>query len=114
MRPTGHDMRTGRGTNPDGLLQASVRPVGVVEVFVLPQHGHKVALVPYQSPVGQFAPAGADPPFHDRVHSGRLDGGADDPGARGTEDLIERGGEAGVPVMIMNLTRVPASARSMS
>jgi hypothetical protein len=24
-----------------------VRPVGVVEVFVLPQHGHKVALVPY-------------------------------------------------------------------
>ena len=27
-----------------GLLQGSVRPVGVVEVFVLPQHGHKVAL----------------------------------------------------------------------
>ena len=64
-----------------GLLQGSVRPVGVVEVFVLPQHGHKVALVPYQSPVEQFAAAAADPPFHDRVHSGRLDGGADDPGA---------------------------------
>jgi hypothetical protein len=28
-----------------GLLQGSVRPVGVAEVFVLPQHGHQVALV---------------------------------------------------------------------
>jgi hypothetical protein len=27
---------------------------------------------------------------------GRLDGGADDPGARSTEDLIERGGEGPV------------------
>src|SRR5713226_1906661 len=45
-----------------GLLQGSVRPVGVVEVFVLPQHGHKVALVTYQSPVEQFAAAAADPP----------------------------------------------------
>ncbi len=63
-----------------GLLQGSVRPVGVVEVLILPQHGHKVALVPYQAPVEQFAAAAADPPFHDRVHSGRLDGGADDPG----------------------------------
>jgi|ERR1022692_1001007 hypothetical protein len=43
-----------------GLLQGSVRPVGVVEVFVLPQHGHKVALVPYQSPVEQFAAAASD------------------------------------------------------
>ena len=74
-----------------GLLQGSVSPVGVAEVFALPQHGHRVALVPYRSPVEQFAAPAADPPFHDRVHSGRLDGGADDPDARGTEDLIERG-----------------------
>src|ERR1022692_2042866 len=72
-----------------GLLQGSVRPVGVVEVFVLPQHGHKVALVPYQSPVEQFAAAASD--SMTEFISGRLDGGADDPGARGTEDLIERG-----------------------
>ncbi len=45
-----------------------------------PQHGHNVPLVPYQGPVEQGAAAAADPPFHDRVHSGRLDGGADDPG----------------------------------
>src|SRR5450432_338381 len=50
-----------------GLLQGAVRPVGAVEVFVLPQHGYKVALVPYQSPVEQFAAATADPPFHDRI-----------------------------------------------
>jgi hypothetical protein len=31
-----------------GLLQGSVRPMGVAEVVVLPQHGHQVALVPYQ------------------------------------------------------------------
>jgi hypothetical protein len=46
-----------------GLLQGSVRPAGVVEVFVLPQHGHQVALVPYQGPVEQFAAAAADPPL---------------------------------------------------
>jgi hypothetical protein len=44
-----------------GLLQGSGGPVGVVEVFVLPQRGHKVALVPYQGPVGQFA---AQLPIH--------------------------------------------------
>jgi hypothetical protein len=53
-----------------GLLQGSVRPVGVVEVFVLPQHGHKVALVPYQSPAEQFAAATADPPFHNEFIRG--------------------------------------------
>jgi len=55
-----------------GLVQGSVRPMGVVEVFVLPQHGHKVALVPHQSPVEQLDP--------------RLDGmlrGAQDPDAAG-------------------------------
>jgi hypothetical protein len=52
-----------------------------------------VALVPYQGPVQQLAPAAADPPFHDRVHSRRLNGGADDPGVSGLEDRVERGGE---------------------
>src|SRR5215467_1821258 len=33
-----------------GLVQGSVRPVRVVEVLVLAQHGHQVALVPYQGP----------------------------------------------------------------
>src|SRR5216684_799546 len=34
-----------------------------------------------------------------RFHSRRLDSGADDPDTSGLEDGVERGGEAGVPVM---------------
>ena len=81
------------------LAQGAVRPMRVVEVLVLPQDGHQVALVPDQGPVQQLTPAAADPAFHDRVHSRRLDRGAEDPGASGVEDGVERGGEAGVPVM---------------
>jgi hypothetical protein len=66
-----------------------------------------VALVPYQSPAEQCAAAAADPRFHDRIRSRRLDGGADDPDVRGTEDLIERGGEAGVPVTNHELDPCP-------
>jgi len=72
-----------------GLLQGAVRPVGVVEVFVLPQHGHKVPLVPYQGPVEQFAAAAADPPFHDRVHPGRPDGAQYGPEPGAGESRIE-------------------------
>jgi hypothetical protein len=55
-----------------GRVQGTVRPVGVVEVLVLAQDGHQVALVPDQGPVQQLTPAGADPAFHDGVHSRRL------------------------------------------
>ncbi len=48
---------------------------------------------------GLLAPAAADPAFHDRVHSRRLNSGADDPGASGLEDGVERGGETAVAVM---------------
>jgi hypothetical protein len=50
-----------------GLLQGSVRPVGVAEILVLPQRGHQVPLVPDQRPVQQLPPAAANPAFHDRV-----------------------------------------------
>jgi TOTE conflict system primase-like protein len=82
-----------------GLVQRAVRPVRVAEVLVLAQDGHQVALVPDQGPVQQLPPAAADPALHDRVHSRRLNTGADDPGASGPQDGVERGGEAGVPVM---------------
>jgi hypothetical protein len=38
-----------------GLVQGAVRPVGVVEGLVLPQHHHQVAQVPDQGPVLQHA-----------------------------------------------------------
>jgi hypothetical protein len=47
------------------------RRVRVVEVLVLVQRDHRVALIPDQGPVQQLSPAAADPPFHDRIHSRR-------------------------------------------
>src|SRR5437868_3850193 len=44
-----------------GLLEGSVRPVGVIEVFVVTQDGHQVPLVPDQGSVQQLAMAAADP-----------------------------------------------------
>src|SRR5258708_38091768 len=66
-----------------GLVQGAAWPGCVVEVLVLAQDGHQVALVPDQGPVQQLTPAAADPAVHDRVRSWRLKGGADDPDARG-------------------------------
>jgi hypothetical protein len=55
--------------------------------------------VPDQGAVQQLPPAAADLPFHDRIHSRRLDRGADDPDARGLEHCIERQRQTGVPVV---------------
>src|SRR5579862_8171973 len=63
-----------QGTQWRGLAQGAVRPVGIVEVLVLPQHRPQVALVPDQGPVQQLTPAAADPPLHDRIHPRRLNG----------------------------------------
>ena len=75
------------------------RPVSVVEVLVLAQDGHQVPLIPDQGPVEQLSAAAADPAFHDRVHPRRLDRRADHLDASGLEHCVERGGEAGVPVV---------------
>jgi hypothetical protein len=90
-----------------GLLQGPVRPVRAAEILLLPQHDHQVPLVPGQRPVRQLPSAAANPAFHDRVHPRRLDRGPDDPGAPGPENGVERGGEAGVPVMEHQLHPVP-------
>ena len=94
-----------------GLLKGAVRPVGIVEVFVLAQDGHQVSLVPDQGPVQQLTAAAADPPLHDRIHPRRLNGGADNPDASGLEHCVERGGEAGVPVMQHELHPRPGVLR---
>jgi hypothetical protein len=73
-----------------GLVQGAVRPLGVVEVLVLPQHHHQVALVPDQGPVQQLTSAAANPPLHDRIHSRCLNGGADDPDPVRAEVCPER------------------------
>jgi len=50
-----------------GLLEGSVRPVGIVKVLVHPQHHHQVTLVQDQGPVQQLTSAAANPPLHDRI-----------------------------------------------
>ena len=82
-----------------GLFQSAVRPVGVVEVLILPQHHHQVAQVPDQGLVQQLTPAAANPPLHDQIHYRCLNAGADDPDPGRLEHGIERLREAGVPVM---------------
>jgi hypothetical protein len=90
-----------------GLVQGAVRPVGVVEVLVLAQHGYQVVLVPDQRPVQQLASAAADPPLDDRIHPRRLNGGADNPDASGLEDFIECGGELASRSCSTNFTPRP-------
>ena len=76
-----------------------MRPVVVAGILVLAQHGHQVPLIPDQGVVQQLTPAAADPALHDRIHPRRLDRRADNPDASSPEHRVERGSEAGVPVM---------------
>jgi hypothetical protein len=90
----------------DLIGQRPVRPVSVVKDLIFAQDAHQVPLIPDQGPVKQLAAAAADLPFHDRIHPRRLNRGADNPDVGGLEHRVERGGEAGVPVM----QREPSSA----
>src|SRR6476646_4951932 len=81
-----------------GLAQGAVRTVRIAEILVLSQHHHQVVLIPDQGPVQQLTPAAANPPLHDRIHSGYLNAGADDPDPSRLEHGIERLREAGIPV----------------
>ena len=82
-----------------GIVQGPGRPVAVVEVLVFAQHSHQVPLVPDQGAVQHLAAAASDPAFHDRIHSRRLDRGADHPDAGDLEHCVDGGSEAGVPVV---------------
>src|SRR5690242_5271045 len=109
------DDAVGQRAERRGLVQGAVRPVHVVEVLVPAQDGHQVALVPDQGPVQQLAPAAADPAFHDRVHSRRLNRGAEDPWAT---PAWKTASNAAVKLASRscrtNFTLIPASSRSIS
>ncbi|WP_433441300.1 hypothetical protein [Nonomuraea sp. CA-141351] len=55
-------------------------------------------LVPDQRPVQQFAPAGPDPPLHDRIHPRYPDAALNDADASIDQHGVEGRGELGVPV----------------
>ena len=77
----------------DALGNALVRPGHVVVRLVFRQDGAQVALADDQHAVEELSAQGADKALADRIHARRLDSGAQDPGAGGLEDGVERGGE---------------------
>src|ERR1700681_1855166 len=50
-----------------GIGDALVRAVSIVELFEFVQGLERVSLVPDQRPIQEFAAAGLNPSFHDRV-----------------------------------------------
>ena len=77
----------------DALVDALVRPGGVVVLLVLGEDGAQVRLVQDQGPVEELTAQRADEALADRVHPRRLHGRAHDGGAGGLEDGIEGCGE---------------------
>jgi hypothetical protein len=76
------------------LRDALVRPGGVAVRLVSGQDGMQVVLLAEdQDAVQELAVQGADEALADRAHARRLDSGAQDPGAGGLEDGVERGRE---------------------
>jgi hypothetical protein len=74
------------------LIQGTVRPVRIVEILVLPQHRHQVALVPDEGLVEQLTSAAADQAFHDRMHPRSMGRRANNPRASSLEQRVECGG----------------------
>ncbi len=71
----------------------------VVECFELAQGVQEVGLVQDEGAVEQFGSAGADPPFHDRVHPRCADPGLGNRDVAIGQNGIEGGGVFAVPVL---------------
>jgi hypothetical protein len=65
----------------------------VVVLLVLGQDGAQVYLTQDEHTIGQLTAQRADEPLTGRVHPRSLHGSAQDRGAAGLEDGVERGGE---------------------
>ena len=77
----------------DALVDALMGPGGVVVLLVFGQDGAQVCLAEDEAMVEKLAAQGTDQALAGRVHSRRLDGGAQDPGAGGLEDGVEGASE---------------------
>src|SRR5579875_4084051 len=77
----------------DALGDALVRPGRVVVHLVFAQDGTQMAFPEDQHAVRELTAQGTDEALADRVHPRSPDGRAQDPGAGGLEDGVERGSE---------------------
>src|SRR3984957_20294867 len=75
------------------LVDALMRPGGVVVLLVLGQDGPQVRFAENEAAIEELAPQRADEALAGRVHPRRLDGGARNGGAGGLEDSVEGAGE---------------------
>jgi hypothetical protein len=92
----------------DALADALMGAGGVVMLLVLGQDCAQVCLVQDQGPVQELTAQGTGKALADRVHPRRLYRGAQDRGAGGLEDGIERRGEVRAAVTDQE-TEVPES-----
>lgn len=74
--------RFGKRAQGRGSPEGPVGPVLVAGVPGLPQRMQEVMLIPDERAVQQFASAGLDPAFHDRIHPWHLDPAEHDPSPR--------------------------------
>jgi hypothetical protein len=90
----------GVGERPEwsSLAQGPVGSMAVVEGLELPERVEEMVLVPDQSAVEEFMPAGLYPALHDRVHPRYLDAGGDHLQAGVGHQGVEGSGELGVAV----------------
>src|ERR1039458_5763444 len=75
-----------------------MRPCRVVALDELCEHSLEVTLTSDEQPVEALCSCSTDEPLGERIRSGRSDGSLDDSGADGSEYIIERSDELGVPV----------------
>jgi hypothetical protein len=81
-----------------GIVDALMRPVGVVEPLELSQGVDQVALIPDQGAVEQLAAAGLYPALHDRVRAGYPDDGEHDTDPASASTASNPAGECAVAV----------------
>src|SRR3974390_192870 len=83
-----------------------MRPMGVVVLDVLVDHGFEVTLTEDEHAIKALPPDGSDETLGERIGTRSPDRRADDPDALGTEDLVEAGRELGIPIPDQELDRL--------
>ena len=89
------------------LIDALVRPAGVVVVAVLTEHALKVVLPEDEDMIETLASHGADQAFAVRVRLGCHRGRADHPNAGTLRDIVEDRSELGIVVAEEELRPLP-------
>jgi hypothetical protein len=103
----------------NALVDALVRPGGLVVLLVFSQDGTQVCFAENEAASEDLASQCADEALADRLHTRRLDGGAQDRGAGGLEDGVKGAREVRStvtdqePVALEPLTEAPGQVAGL-